>query len=275
MLETAAITKKGLSGDRSFALIDNKTKRIVSAKNPEKWGKVFKFNTSTLPSKVDDHFLPRVSISFPDGETVFTDDENINDILSEKIGAPVILTSQVPENAEVEKVTLEDDECGRTDGSSYLQKLSPFDFFDGGHLHLLTTHSLNRLRGIYKDGTFEARRFRPNIVIDSDDTDFGSGTSLSMEQNYEDVILEIGDIVKVKITKPTERCIITTLAQSGLPKDNQILKTIDKENNGNLGVYTQTLEPGPVRMGDLVWMVGSRLMDGGSSHSHSQSASLV
>jgi uncharacterized protein YcbX len=86
-----------------------------------------------------------------------------------------------------------------------------------------------------------------------------------MEQNYEDLMLEIGDTVKVKITKPAVRCIITTLAQSDLHKDNKVLRTIDKENGGYLGVYTQTLEPGPVKMGDLVWMVGSKIASGRSS----------
>jgi uncharacterized protein len=265
LLETASITHKGLSGDRSFALVDKNSGRIISAKNPNKWKHVFNFSSSTFVSEEGSNSPPRISISFSDGDTVFTDDENVNEILSKKIGTPVILTSQVPENATMEKVTLEDDEREKTQAPSHLEKLSPFDFFDGGPLHILTTRSLNRLQDIYKEGNFEARRFRPNIVIDSDDTDYGSDTGLSMEQSYEDLMLEIGDTVKVKITKPTVRCIITTLAQPDLPKDNKVLKTIDMENGGYLGVYTQTLEPGSVKMGDLVWMVGSKLTSGRSS----------
>lgn len=269
----SSITKKGLLGDRTFALIDKKTNRVVSAKNPKKYGEIFKFSAETLTSPEDNQSLPRVSITFPDGETLFTDDKNVNEVLSEKIGRSVLLTSHVPDNAKIEKVTLEDDELKTTDAPSYIESLSPFNFFDGGPLHILTTHALNRLRSFYKEGEFEAKRFRPNIVIDSDDTEFGTQTSMSLEQNCEDLVFEIGDTVKVKVTKPTERCIITTLASSDLSKDNKILKTIDANNGGFLGVYTQTLEPGLVQMGDLVWMVGSKINFGNtSSLSHPQNS---
>ncbi len=271
-LETATIAKKGLIGDRSFSLIDKSSGRIISAKNPRKWENVFKFSAKTLVSNEDGNVLPKVSISFPDGETIFTDDEDVNEILSEKIERSVALISQVPENAAVEKLSLEEDESGSVETASCLESLSPFDFFDGGRLHILTTSALKRLQSIHKDGTYDARRFRPNIVIDSEDTDYETDMSLGMEKNWEDLILEIGDTVKLKITKPTIRCIMTTLAQDNLPKDNQILKTIDQKNNGYLGVYTQTLEPGSVKMGDQVWMVGARLSGNNPLSSTSQSA---
>jgi uncharacterized protein len=272
MLETATIAKKGLVGDRSFALIDKSSGRIISAKNPRKWGNVFKFSAKTLAAADDGNLLPKVSITFPDGETIFADDEDVNEILSEKIERSVVLISQVPENAAVEKLSLEEEESGIGDTPSSLEKLSPFDFFDGGRLHILTTSALNRLQAIHEDGTYDARRFRPNIVINSDDTDYGTDVSLGMEKNWDDLILEIGDTVRLKVTKHTVRCIMTTLAQDNLPKDNQILKTIDKENNGYLGVYTQTLEPGSVKMGDQVWMIGSRLAGDNRFGSTSQNA---
>jgi uncharacterized protein len=258
MLEEATVAKKGLIGDRPFALMDKKSGRIISAKNPIKWENVFKLSAKTIISEEDGNLLPKVSITFADGETIFTDDEDVNEILSEKIGKSVVLTTQVPENATVEKLSLEEDELGTIETPSRLEKLSPFDFFDGGRLHIVTTSSLNRLRSIYKGGDFEARRFRPNIVIDSDDTVYDTDSSLSMEKNWEDLTLEIGDSVKLKVSKPTVRCIMTTLAQANIPKDNRILKTIDNENDGFLGVYTQTLDPGAIKTGDLVWMVGSR-----------------
>ncbi len=40
-------------------------------------------------------------------------------------------------------------------------------FFDCALLHLLTTATLDRLRGLYPDGRFEVRRFRPNIVVET------------------------------------------------------------------------------------------------------------
>ena len=36
-LNTAVITNNGLLGDRSYALLDTQTNKIVSAMNPKKW----------------------------------------------------------------------------------------------------------------------------------------------------------------------------------------------------------------------------------------------
>ncbi len=266
MLKMATIGKRGLMGDRSFALMDKKSGRIISAKNPRKWENVFRFSAKTLAVKDDGSSIRKLAITFPDGEMVFVDD-NINEILSEKIGRSVVLLSQVPENAIVEKLSLEEDELGTVDTPSCLEKLSPLDFFDGGKLHILTTTALNRLKEKYPDGTFDARRFRPNIVIDSDDSEYSVNTRLSMENNWKYLMIEVGDTVKLKITKPTVRCIMTTLAQTGLPKDNKILKTINQNNSGFLGAYTQTLEPGSVEVGDFIWMVGSRSIEETPAHS--------
>ena len=38
-------------------------------------------------------------------------------------------------------------------------------FFDAAAVHVLTTATLDRLRELYPHGRFEARRFRPNLVV--------------------------------------------------------------------------------------------------------------
>ena len=272
MLKMATIGKKGLIGDRAFALMDKQTGRIISAKNPIKWEGVFRFSAKTLSIMKDGRSIQKPSITFPDGESVFVDDKNINEILSEKIGRPVTLLSHVPEDATVEKLSLEEEELGMVGTPSCLEKLSPFDFFDGGKLHILTTTALNNLKEKYKEGTFDARRFRPNIVIDSDDSEYSANMSLGMENEWKYLMIEVGDKVKLKVTKPTIRCIMTTLAQANLPKDNKILKTINYSNNGYLGAYTQTLEPGTIEVDDAVWLVGSRLNEESRSRPESQNA---
>ncbi len=260
-LKMATVGKKGLVGDRLFALMDKESGRIVSAKNPKKWERVFRFSAKSLVAKDSGRPLPRPNITFPDGETVFIEDDNINEILSKKIGRSVVLISQVPENATLEKLSLEEEESGDVETASCLEKLSPLDFFDGGKLHILTTGALNKLKKKYSGGDFDARRFRPNIVIDSDDTEFSANLNLNLENHWEYLMIEVGDKVRLKVTKPTVICIMTTLAQENIPKDNQILKMIDQFNNGYLGVYTQTLEPGSIEVGDFVWMVGSRSLE--------------
>ena len=43
-LNSAIITDNGLLGDRSYALLDLETDKIVSAKNPKKWPEIFSFH---------------------------------------------------------------------------------------------------------------------------------------------------------------------------------------------------------------------------------------
>ena len=45
-------------------------------------------------------------------------------------------------------------------------------FYDLAVVHLLTTATLDRLRELYPAGRFEARRFRPNIVISTAEPGF-------------------------------------------------------------------------------------------------------
>ena len=44
-LNSSYVTERGLIGDRTYALIDQKTGKVASAKNPRKWGKLFDFRS--------------------------------------------------------------------------------------------------------------------------------------------------------------------------------------------------------------------------------------
>lgn len=52
-------------------------------------------------------------------------------------------------------------------------QMSAGTFVDIAVVHLLTTTTINRLRALYPDGRFEVRRFRPNIVVSTQDDDAG------------------------------------------------------------------------------------------------------
>lgn len=64
--------------------------------------------------------------------------------------------------------------------------------------------------------------------------------------------LRLGDEVTLEITDHCPRCVMTTLAQAGLPKDNGILRTVARENDVHVGVYAKVLRGGAVREGDHV-----------------------
>ena len=45
-LNDSSVTERGLAGDRAYALVDIETGKVVSAKNPRKWGNLFEFRAA-------------------------------------------------------------------------------------------------------------------------------------------------------------------------------------------------------------------------------------
>jgi uncharacterized protein len=64
--------------------------------------------------------------------------------------------------------------------------------------------------------------------------------------------VRIGDEVRLAITGPCPRCVMTTLAQADLPKDSGILRTAARHNEVNVGVYASVVQNGEVRRGAAV-----------------------
>lgn len=91
-LNSSYITEHGLIGDRVYALIDEETGKVVSAKNPTKWGKLFDFRSAFIdPPQVVDN-IPPVRITFPDGTQIFSNqNEEMNHTLSKVLGKEVKL----------------------------------------------------------------------------------------------------------------------------------------------------------------------------------------
>src|SRR5919197_4631426 len=120
-------------------------------------------------------------------------------------------------------------------------------FFDCAVVHVLTTATLDRLRELYPEGRFEVRRFRPNVVVETAD-----GAKDFVENDWIGRTLAIGDAVRLKITDPCPRCVMTTLPEGDLPKDPGILRTAAQYNQVHVGVYASVLRGGRVQRGDAV-----------------------
>lgn len=110
--------------------------------------------------------------------------------------------------------------------------------FDSAPVHVVTTASLRWLQA-------DERRFRPNIVVDAP----GEGP---VEQRWIGKTLRIGDAVVLRVTEPTERCVMTTFAQSDLPADPRLLKRIGRAADLQFGVYAEVVSPGAIASGDAV-----------------------
>ena len=155
-------------------------------------------------------------IAFPDGRQVQGNDPGVNDALSSALGTSVALVRE----AQVQH-------------------------FDDGAVHLLTTASLDWLRTRLPESRIDERRFRPNLVVAAP----GAGNP---EQAWIGRTLRIGAGAALRITAPTERCRMTTLAQSDLPEDAKVLRCLAQEAGAQFGVYAEVVKPGRIAAGDAV-----------------------
>lgn len=212
-LAEVGISGRGISGDRAYAVADGESGQVRNAKRAG-WDDLFSFSAG-FEGSVDASSL---RISAPDGRVVAGDDPDRDRLLSEAFGR---------------EVRLED--------------AGGDPFFDLGAVHLLTTASLERLRELYDAGDFDARRFRPNIVVELD-----SGETGFVEDGWIDRTLRLGEEVVLEVTDPVVRCVMTTLAQGDLPKDPKIMSTTYKHNDNQVGIYARVIKGGRVLRGDRV-----------------------
>jgi hypothetical protein len=101
------------------------------------------------------------------------------------------------------------------------------------------------LRSCGATSRIDERRFRPNIVVDLP----GEGP---VEQDWPGKAIRMGDSVVLRISEPTERCAMTTFAQSDLPADPRVLKCLARDADLRFGVYAEVLAAGSVACGDRV-----------------------
>jgi uncharacterized protein YcbX len=258
-LNRVEIGPRGLLGDRAYALIDGSDGKIGSAKNPRKWPRMFDFRAALVDTPQHDMEVPAARITLPDGTLVMSDQSDLNQILSQALARQVTLEAAARAN---QGVVAGSPVAGWTpkaeeywpdmEGLDYRDTVTDFDlptgtFFDCATVHVLTTATLDRLRELYPQGRFELRRFRPNVVVElADDVkDF-------VENGWVGLTLVLGNAVRLRITGPCPRCVMTTLPQSDLPKDPGILRTAAQHNQVNVGVYASVVQGGVVRRGDAI-----------------------
>lgn len=245
-LNSALVTGGGIVGDRAYALADADGK-IGTPKLPRKWPGLLQSRARYL-AQPDAHRVPPAEITLPDGERLMTDDPEAAARLTRMVGRPVSLITEKPAGLTLESPPL--GQVPESDDVDLLQLPVPNGFFDLGSLHLLTTATLSRLRELEPAARFEPRRFRPNIIVQSPD-----GVGGFAENEWQGKSVAIGDEVRIRVTMPTIRCVVTTMPQDDLPYDPAVLKTAAAHNNAFVGVYAQVEQGGTVRIGDEVRLV--------------------
>jgi uncharacterized protein YcbX len=242
-IESAVVTTRGLAGDRAYALVEPETNRIGTAKIQRKWGELFQCHARYEQDPTDDGLVEAI-ITLPDGSILPTDAADIDSTFTRLLDREVKLVSGKQEGLKLESPAL--GKVPESDGESTVDFPVINGFFDAAAVHLLTTASLRRLSELNPDGRFEARRFRPNIVVDTPE---GDGF---LENDWVGEVLAIGPEVRLKVFAPAIRCVVTTHAQGDLPRDASILKTAAQHNNANVGIYAMVQQGGRIKVGDPV-----------------------
>lgn len=89
----------------------------------------------------------------------------------------------------------------------------------------------------------DRRRLRPNLVI--------AGALDGEERTWVGKVLQIGEAL-VGVYSPRQRCIVTTIDPDTGEQNLDVLRTINRQFGGRLGLDCWVVEPGAVHEGDQV-----------------------
>lgn len=119
--------------------------------------------------------------------------------------------------------------------------------FDDMPLSLLTNQSVASVRTLTGQ-EIDARRFRPNIVID--DTD---GEVAYPEDAWVGSTLQIGTL-GLRVDQRDPRCAIINVDPDTAEHDRATLRAVARERDNRLGVYGSITQPGRIAVGDDVFL---------------------
>ncbi len=207
-LQEVCVEERGISGDRQYAL-QAENGKLGSGKTSNRFQRIDKLLSLSAQTRAE-----AISITFPDGNSRDIGSEDLPQLLSGYLGQSVTIARE-----------------------------TQISHFDDGPIHIALSSELRKLQALLPDTHIDARRFRPNLVLDCPDHMTSDGLL--------GCILAIGD-TRLKITHKTERCVMVTMEQEKLPKAPLILRQVSQTFDLNFGLYARVLKPGMLRTGQTV-----------------------
>ena len=205
------VDESGVAGDRAYGVVDLTTGRVLSAKwEPKLLG--------ARPGHHDDSAL------------------------SAWLGRPVEVRPVEPGT----RATYQSHAHPLDDTSEAVEWDGPVgSFVDDAPLHLLTTASLRGMARLAPDRQWDARRFRPNLVVEVAGDDFVEDAWVSRR-------LRVGD-VQLEVIKRTSRCSMVGRPQPhGIEADRDIIRTLRDHHELKLGVHARVVVGGRIEVGARV-----------------------
>jgi uncharacterized protein YcbX len=259
-MPSAAFTWRGIPGDRGWAVYDETRKGITGAKRlPPLRGCGARYAQEPVAGAAS----PPAEITLPNGSTFHTDAEDGSRRLSDAFGRAVSLRALGPAGSETDPRLTAADESEETiralngllpgepmpDMSAFpperLRLLRQGNFFDALPIHLLTRTTLRTLAGIAPESSWDERRFRPNLVVETDAADGYP------ELEWIGRRVQVGSAV-IEVVAGCPRCVMTTQPVEDVPQDHRIMRTLVRETQHIAGIYARVAAEGEVRVGDEV-----------------------
>jgi hypothetical protein len=255
-LSEVDIGAAGVIGDRAYALREANG-RVVTAK---KWARMFEFSARYDAPPLATELAP-LSITLPDGRSIQAQAPDASAVLSAVLGRQVVLERAQGEQrnqAEIDPRTVFGDVPIEQAAPDFAATplpdsfpLPPGTFFDSASIHVLASGTLVHLRKLIgDDAQLDPRRFRPNILIETE-----PGQEGFVEDSWLEGTLAVGDQVRIAQLRPALRCVMTTHRQADLNRDMRILRTAAQQHQNNVGVFAAIDTPGRVWVGDPVFLM--------------------
>lgn len=234
-LDTALLEGDGLAGDRVWGIRDETTGKILTARREPP--------LLLARSRLDESGRPEITL--PDGTLCTDAGTRTDEALSAWLKRPVSLVDAGGRPG----ATAEFFADATDDTSAALEWTMPSGrFVDALPLLVVTTASLRAGRALHPDGVWDARRFRPNVLVDADGDDW-------VEDTWAGRALRIGEAV-IGVRVPCVRCTMVTRPQPGLDRDLDIYRALARQHQATFGVWSDVQTPGAIRAGDTVEVLG-------------------
>ena len=220
-VDEAMVGLNGIEHDRGWGITDLSTGLTLTARRePE-----LLFASARI---VDD----AVVVTTPDGTE--TDDDAT---LSSWLGRDVALRAAGPDDHGTFEISLAEDEQ-----SNWVQWAGGNGSFHDSGNRRITVVSQASLRD------WDQRRFRINVVTDA---------AAGAEKDLFEQQIQVGQCV-VDMVKMVDRCVMVTRPQpGGIERDLDVLKTVNAELDGDLGVGGTIATPGRIAVGDTITTMNS------------------
>ncbi len=253
-VETVEVRPRGLACDRRFMLVRADGGFITQRQIPKLAQIKTRLSDGCITLDIPDAGLLELDLGDkgkPSNVTLWRDSFKAPEVAAKASAALSNFLSETVKLVHMDEATV------RQANPKWAGGAYPVSFADGYPVLVTTTASLNALNAlITRDGgtALPMTRFRPNIVVESDEP--------WAENNWRS--LRIGE-VELKLVKPCTRCIVTSIdQQTGQPGPKSALaalKTLnpsqDPKNPGVIfGQNAVVIKPGHIQRGDIIQIKG-------------------